>query len=159
VGLIALINYFFKYIQLDKDGLSVNCGLLSKINIGWPNIKSAIKTTYEKDNIQTAGGRVRFTVNQKEKKEAILLEFDQPVFKEFKNGKIQIFDNGLKMLLTAPPEEGLENLLSGINTYLNKDTSGSVQKQKNKRLNYLNIIIVAVSLVLIGINIKGFLIS
>jgi len=159
VGLASLTNYFLKYIQLDDYGLTINYSLLSHIIIGWTDIKSAIKTTYEKNTIKTAGGRVRFTVNQKEEAEAIVLDFHKPLTKKLINKHIQIMDSGHKLLLIAPPEEGFENLLSSINSYLNKDTGKLINSQNNKILKYINILIVSVSLIFIGININKFILN
>ena len=159
VGLVSLANYLYKYIRLDNNGLTVNYNLLSNIFIGWSDIKSAIKTTYEKSNIKTAGGRVRFTINQKEDSEAILLDFHKPLNKEFKNRNIQIVDNGYRLLLIAPPEDGFGNLLFSINAYLNKEAGKLIHSQNKKKSTYINIIILTVSLIFICLNFNKFVLS
>ncbi|MBU1168603.1 MAG: hypothetical protein KKD44_03470 [Proteobacteria bacterium] len=144
---------------MDSHGLTLYYNALSHVSIQWNDIKSAIKSTYEKDNIKTAGGRVRFTINQKETSEAILLEFFKPINKEINNSNVQISDNGHKLRILAPPDGGLGNLLVSINEYLNKEPKNLSRHGKNKILTVINIAIFMLSITFILINISKFILN
>lgn len=159
VGLISLLNYLQKYIYLNNNGLTLYYNSLSSIFIKWNDIKSMTKTMHQKDNIKTAGGRVRFTINQKKEFETIALDLSKPIDKEIKNSNIQITENGYKLILLQPPEEGVECLLLCINGYLNKNLKALSQHKKCNAIAYLNISILILSLILILININKFILN
>jgi len=132
VGLIPLFNSFFKYAEINKEGLTIFHGIFfnrKNIFFGWSRISDIGMETIKKVGSISGGGRIWVTVKDEYEDDVFKIVLKEPLTANerillLKDDKHNIFvdeysinEKGDEIILNTEPEGGFAGLLNLVSKF------------------------------------------
>ncbi len=132
VGIIPLINSFFKYSEITNEHLILYYGIFFKrklLKFKWSEILDIGYKTVKKNSKVSAGGRVWITASDEYDTDVLAIQFKESIPIEIakhlkKSNKFNLLvseykinDEGTEVILKTEPEGGFDNFLYSISKY------------------------------------------